>query len=442
MTLFSRSATPRWLRTACATTAMSFTWTFILSTPIIALAQGPAKQTKPSAIKPLAPWKPGKRIPPPASLKQNLTPLTNAQALKLNSRHSISSSVSLFDNAGHLAKSIAPAQLSQWKSALKTARSSEEKARLHLWLGEAALSQDSTEPAKAEFAQAMRLVKHSNPIYGVAKLDTAHALYINGRYQETADTLRAMLKTGSKLRGFDRRETALFLRHALACTGYHDERSKAGITEPGRADPLCGVAGLAVCLKANGLPFDKPLVLKNTKVTGRGSSMTDLVTASKKLGLNGRLVTADEAGLQSLPKPLIAFVEHDHFITITKANKSGVSYVCSDCGAWPGGNRDLNWKQWRLMEASVYMTATLPGSDADRALDTLSSKPEPAKSADDSETDRTSTRELPATEPRSDEPPRGSTPRSRSELCLCPSWSGSATTIGLRRDPELRALSC
>ena len=29
------------------------------------------------------------------------------------------------------------------------------------------------------------------------------------------------------------------------------------------------------------------------------------------------------------------------------------------------GNRDLNWKQWRMMEATVYMTATLPGSDAD-----------------------------------------------------------------------------
>ncbi len=137
----------------------------------------------------------------------------------------------------------------------------------------------------------------------VAKLDTVYALSINERYQETANTLKTMLNSGSKLRGFSHRDAALFLRHALACTGYHDERAKAGITEPGRADPLCGVAGLAVCLKANGLPFDKPLVMKNTKVTGRGSSMTDLVVASKKLGLNGRLVTADEAGLQSLPKP-------------------------------------------------------------------------------------------------------------------------------------------
>ena len=75
MSFFPRSATPRWLRFTCAATAMSFTWTFVLSTPIIALAQGTAKRTKSSAPKPLAPWKPGKRIPLPASLKQNLTPL-------------------------------------------------------------------------------------------------------------------------------------------------------------------------------------------------------------------------------------------------------------------------------------------------------------------------------------------------------------------------------
>ena len=97
MSFFSRSATPRWLRFTCAATAMSFTWTFVLSTPIIALAQGPAKRTKPSAPKPLAPWKPGKRILPPLSLKQNLTPLTDAQALKLNALASLRNTKQTFN---------------------------------------------------------------------------------------------------------------------------------------------------------------------------------------------------------------------------------------------------------------------------------------------------------------------------------------------------------
>ena len=84
MSFFPCSATPRWLRTTCAATALSFTWTFVLSTSIIALAQCPGKETNLSAPKPLAPWKPGKRIQTPVSLKQNLIPLTDAQVLKLN----------------------------------------------------------------------------------------------------------------------------------------------------------------------------------------------------------------------------------------------------------------------------------------------------------------------------------------------------------------------
>ena len=138
MSFFSRSATPRWFRFTCAATAMSFTWTFVLSTPIIALAQGPAKQTKPSAPKPLAPWKPGKRMLPPLSLKQNLTPLTNAQSAALKVKRPPHPSISLFDTDGHLMKSATPIQIAQWKSTPKTSHSSEEKARLHLWLGEAA----------------------------------------------------------------------------------------------------------------------------------------------------------------------------------------------------------------------------------------------------------------------------------------------------------------
>ena len=73
MTLFNRSSTPRWLRLSIGATAMTFTWTFALALPAELLAQGTAPKKAPqSASQPLAAWKPGKRIAPPASPKENL----------------------------------------------------------------------------------------------------------------------------------------------------------------------------------------------------------------------------------------------------------------------------------------------------------------------------------------------------------------------------------
>jgi len=112
-----------------------------------------------------------------------------------------------------------------------------------------------------------------------------------------------------------------------------------GIPEPARLDPLCGAAGLAVCLRGLGLPYDRPRVVAACRPTGEGSSLRDLVDACPKLGASGRPVTADDRGLKALPKPLVVHVEHDHFIAVVRADARGVGYVCSDCGCWPGGCR-------------------------------------------------------------------------------------------------------
>ncbi len=87
---------------------------------------------------------------------------------------------------------------------------------------------------------------------------------------------------------------------------------------------------------------------------------------------------ADITGLQALPKPLVAFVEHDHFVAVVKADARGVMYLCSDCGLWPGGEQHLTWKQWRMMEAGPYMALAAPGSDIDQALKLASIDVEPA----------------------------------------------------------------
>ena len=79
-------------------------------------------------------------------------------------------------------------------------------------------------------------------------------------------------------------------------------------------------------------------------------------------------MTCDEEGLKALPKPLVAYVEHDHYIAVVDATDRGVSYLCSDCGAWPGGRVDLTWKQWRALEATQYVVVRRPGDAWDQAL--------------------------------------------------------------------------
>lgn len=81
------------------------------------------------------------------------------------------------------------------------------------------------------------------------------------------------------------------------------------------------------------------------------------------------MVSADERGLITLPKPVVAFVEHDHFVAVTGADKKGVTYSCADCApAWPGGQQRVSWKQWRAMDAVRFLSVVRPGSEADRVL--------------------------------------------------------------------------
>lgn len=106
-------------------------------------------------------------------------------------------------------------------------------------------------------------------------------------------------------------------------------------------------------------------------MTGRGSNLRDVLNAAKKLGVVARPVTADDRGLIALPKPLVAYVEHDHYIAVVRADKRGVSYLCSDCGPWPGGRVDLTWKQWHALDPVLYVAITKPGLASDRWLRTV-----------------------------------------------------------------------
>ena len=105
--------------------------------------------------------------------------------------------------------------------------------------------------------------------------------------------------------------------------------------------------------------------------------MADLERAADKLGLHHYVFAADTEGLKALPSVLVGYVEHDHFVAITKTDSTGVTYLCADCGRWPGGTQHVTWKQWRMMEAGPYMALATPGSDTDEALKLASAEARP-----------------------------------------------------------------
>lgn len=252
--------------------------------------------------------------------------------------------------------------------------SSSRKAWAHLWLGEKELTDRQPERAIRHFDAAMRLASRKDRSYGLAAFDAAAALYFAGAYRSSEEAFARLLKPKTALRGYDRRTCALWLKHASACAGYHNERREMGIPEPPRLDPLCGAAALATCLRGIGEPYGKDRVLPSIKRTGLGSTMQDIVDAAGKLGVKAAAVTADDKGLIALPKPLVAFVEHDHFIAVTGADNKGVDYLCSDCGAWPGGKVHLSWKQWHKLEATIYTAVYKPGSPLDQVLTRIASE--------------------------------------------------------------------
>jgi RHS repeat-associated protein len=310
-------------------------------------------------------------------------------------RAAITDPLSLLDQVGNPAYPISAADEKAWVQALHTGIQHTgmlqtgtlytgmqhsgrllpaEAARLHLHLGEALLGRDKQpEEADRQFALAERLVSPSSPVYGRAAYDSVLTLFYRGAYAEAANGFLRLL-SHPHLTGFERRDCALWMRHASACAGYHQQRANKGIPEPPQLDPLCGAASLASSLRALGLPSDRHTVVQVVRPTGEGSTLTDLVAAGPRLGASVRCVSADDHGLMELPKPVIAFVEHDHFISVIQADAQGVSYLCSDCGPWPGGRVDLTWSQWHLLEPGEYAAVTHPGGVWDRALASLGTK--------------------------------------------------------------------
>lgn len=292
-----RTRASRWVRRTAALCAFSFTWTFVVATPAQLMAAPTPKAhstARPYAV-PASAVK-HRRVPPPASLRQNLKPLSPAQLARLKAgRHSApAASLSLLDEVGRLARRVSDAEVSAWRKQLRTPGLRPAAAsKLRLQVGEVELAKyQQPERAIALFEQVEQATSVSSPLHALARVDAAMALFYEGAYQASATAFRSLAQSHERLPGIDRRQCARWLTHARACAGYHAVREKAGIREPKRLDPLCGAEAVAVVLREMNRPFDRKTVLSAVRLTGEGSSMQDLFDGGRKLGLAPHVVTA------------------------------------------------------------------------------------------------------------------------------------------------------
>lgn len=280
------------------------------------------------------------------------------------------------NDVGRLTHKTSPQEVRELiKKAEATGLSRTERARAQIRVGEGYLG--LFEPAIAEdwFLKASKSAIQDSPEFGIARYDRAISLFRQGRYQEASDSFATAVKGNAS--GFNYRDAVGFYAMAKSCAGYHLKRAEAGITEPFHLDPLCGVAAMGQILRKLGKEFSEESLVKKIRHTGEGSSFDDLKNAAPKFGLSAHQIkVSNNESLKALFRlnkgiPIVARVEHDHFIAVAGADEKGVDYFCSDCGEWPGGRNHLTWEQWQLMEADAFLAVAPKGSDYQLALAAL-----------------------------------------------------------------------
>lgn len=268
----------------------------------------------------------------------------------------------LLTPAGTLARSLPEYQLKRWHREIAlTQVAPERKAVLHLWLGEYELGNNrEAKKARTHFDRALVLATKGSLVSGLARVDRAMALFYEGDFTQAERAFTNLTRLKIVERGVDRQSCLQWLRHVQAWAGQHRYHAQQGIREPLKLDPYCGVMALSSCLKAQRCDLSRKQLLKICPISGRGSSDKNLVAAAQTLGFRALKLKTNEQGLIALPKPLIAYVEHDRFVTVLHADQNGIEYTCCDCGS-----QHLTWKQWRLLEANPCITVTRPGTTED-----------------------------------------------------------------------------
>ncbi len=255
---------------------------------------------------------------------------------------------SLLDEVGQIQYAVPADKIASWK------RDSAPLSKLRL--AELTLS-GSREPrvAEAELAKVITENRNCKEISLLAKRAKAFALHFQGRYREAANYLRDLIKSGAP----NSRALIGFMRHSEACAGCHAAHERLGIYQPGKLDPLCGVRSVAKVVTRFGVPYDEQTASAKVRHDGFGSDLKDIAKGIEAFGFQPIVLTGKAEVVSKMPMPVIAHVEHDHFLTVIAASRSGVKYWCVDCG----GTRQVSWRQWAAMEPDVFVSAVKPDSE-------------------------------------------------------------------------------
>jgi RHS repeat-associated protein len=315
-------------------------------------------------------------------LKSKMAAVKPADFVKLSKAAAPPMGTTIIDEIGRLRRAVPASDASLWRTELhgqpaqaKMNRTQADYyAQRHIWLGEYLLAYDrAPREAAHELRQACGLTNSNDKHRGTAEYDLGLCIYYEHNYRQIADYYHHMLGVRPAPVGLGREDAELMFRRADGCLGYHQANARLGIPEPPVLDPLCGAASLAASLRTLRLGYDQGAVVSACNVSEEGSSLQDLLAAGRKLGAATYSVASDDKGLMLMPKPVIAYIEQDHFISVIRADKKGVGYLCSDCGAWPGGEVDVTWNQWHHMEPGIYAAVVRHGSDWDQFLTQLPS---------------------------------------------------------------------
>jgi RHS repeat-associated protein len=251
---------------------------------------------------------------------------------------------------GKFDERVFPFMLDQWRRS--SLAHTEKGALAAVWLGEWELGRcEQPYDALKQFQLAQKRVIPGSRVWTLAMVDRSITLTRQGRNAEALTSLQAI----DNRRSLDRYTHARVRELELAARmrkAFKDRNIAEGIPEPSdKLDPFCAEKSLSACLKQKfHYTFD---LRKACRVTGLGSNLADLKVACDRLGVRAYLVKANLVGFKSLPKPLVAFVDHDHFVAVLDSNRDGLNVYCSEC---PGGSkRYITWKQWEALEASAYL---------------------------------------------------------------------------------------
>ncbi|HWA84321.1 MAG TPA: cysteine peptidase family C39 domain-containing protein, partial [Fimbriimonadaceae bacterium] len=272
---------------------------------------------------------------------------------------------SLLDDRGKLKEFVPQGQVARWRRDFQTEKPGWNRARHGVWIAEYEYARESNPTAALRYLDwAEASLRDQDELWSQSRIDKALIVFRQGRYQAAADILSNLLRT--RRAGQSAGMASLWLRFAQLRLGYHEEHAKAGIPEVNHMDPDCGLKAVESCLAAEHIPFSEPQLRKDCQVTGYGTGINELKQAFQKYKLNARILRVSNKGLIAIPKPVIAFVEADHFVTLIAADRSGVSYKCPMCS---DATIHLTWDQWRKMDCETVLSAAKPGSAVDRAIE-------------------------------------------------------------------------